>query len=244
MSKRPERSGRETYARAQLICREAREDLVALQRDELSPLRAETVRQHLASCPECREGALDVELAIRSWSVLPELAPPPGLADLAVRRVIETGPGDLVEKWSHELAAGSSSGPSEEQGAGIAAAPPPVEPAPGAQAPVSAAAGPPAGGPPHREVPERKATKVLPAVPPPSGGPPGKVNVLFRSTMNPLVRLAAAAVLLLAVVSFTSEAVGDVVGRAQRRILGPRTSEALADSLGRAAEAVLRKLGL
>jgi hypothetical protein len=60
-----------SYARAQLTCREVREDIVALQREELSALRATSVRQHLSACPECREEALELDLAARSFQRLP-----------------------------------------------------------------------------------------------------------------------------------------------------------------------------
>jgi anti-sigma factor RsiW len=100
-----------SYGRAQLACREAREDLVALHGDELSPLRAESVRAHLASCPECREESLDIDLTMRSFQRLPELEPPAGLVDGAMKRVVSahgwvegaSGAWDLVSGESGEV---------------------------------------------------------------------------------------------------------------------------------------------
>ena len=208
-----ERSPRQSYARAQLVCREVREDLVALQRDELSPIRAESVRQHLASCPECREVALDVELAIRSWSALPELAPPPGLADRAARRAVE--------------AEGAVRLPPEESVAAVAA----EKRLPG-ERPVSA----------DSPESERKATKVLDAVAPPPADAEAerKTSILFRPVRHPVARVAAAAALLVAVLTLSSGTVADAVERAQRRVLGPGFVEAI----HRAADAVLTKLRL
>jgi len=70
-------------------CAEARGNIVALQGDELSPLRAESVRAHLASCPECREAALELEIAARSVAGLPEVVPPGGLLERTMRRILE-----------------------------------------------------------------------------------------------------------------------------------------------------------
>jgi hypothetical protein len=75
--------------RAPLICKEVRGDLVALMRDELSPLRVESVRTHLTVCHECREQALELELGARSYGKLPELQPPVDLITLTLRRVRE-----------------------------------------------------------------------------------------------------------------------------------------------------------
>jgi anti-sigma factor RsiW len=82
------RSSAASYAKAQLVCREVREDLVALHRNELSPLRAESVGAHLVSCPECREESLELDLAMRSFQKLPELETPRGLVDASMKRVI------------------------------------------------------------------------------------------------------------------------------------------------------------
>ena len=76
--------------RSQLLCREAREDLLAFLRDELSPLRAASVRAHLASCQECREESLEIELAARSVLAMPALEPPVDLLSLTIRRVRES----------------------------------------------------------------------------------------------------------------------------------------------------------
>ncbi len=83
-----DRSRASSYAKKQLACREVREDLVPLHRDELSPLRAESVRAHLASCPECREESFEVELTTRSFGKLPEPEPPAGLVDGTMKRVL------------------------------------------------------------------------------------------------------------------------------------------------------------
>ena len=100
-----------SFRRAQLACKDAREELVALHGDELSPLRAESVRAHLASCPECREESLDVELTMRSFQRLPELEPPASLVDCAMKRVVSahgwvegaSGTWDLVSGESGEV---------------------------------------------------------------------------------------------------------------------------------------------
>jgi hypothetical protein len=89
MKQEPDRTNARAEARAELVCREVREDIVALQRDELSPLRAESIRLHLASCAECREEALGLELAVRDYAKLPELVPSPDLVDVTMRRVRE-----------------------------------------------------------------------------------------------------------------------------------------------------------
>jgi anti-sigma factor RsiW len=89
MNQEPDRTNARAEARAELVCREVREDIVALQRDELSPLRAESIRRHLASCAECREEALGLELAVRDYANLPELVPSPDLIDVTMRRVSE-----------------------------------------------------------------------------------------------------------------------------------------------------------
>jgi len=78
-----------------LSCDEARQDIVALQRDELSPLRAESIRLHLASCPECREEALSLELASHDFAELSRLAPPPDLVAITMRRVEGEGMGSM-----------------------------------------------------------------------------------------------------------------------------------------------------
>ena len=86
MNGKPDGTNARSEARAELVCREVREDIVALQRDELSPLRAESIRLHLASCAECREEAMGLELASRDLTKLPELSPPPGLIETTMRR--------------------------------------------------------------------------------------------------------------------------------------------------------------
>ncbi len=211
-----ERSPRQSYARAQMVCREVREDLVALQRDELSPIRAESVRQHLASCPECREVALDIELAVRSWSALPELEPPPGLADRAARRAVEAG--GAVRRPPDGLAAGSAAAAAEKR--------------PAAERPESA----------DSPEPEIKATKVLDVVAPPSADADAehKTSILFRPVRHPLARLGAAAALLIAVLTLTNWTVADALKRAQRRVLGP----GFVETVSRVTDAVLTKLRL
>lgn len=174
-----------SYARAQLVCREVREDLVALQRDELSPLRAESVRSHLASCPECREEALELELAMRSYARLPEPVPPVDLVDLALRRVNEVYGPD------------------------------------GSRRPVRV-----------RARPESRAD---------AGHEPARARrtgALFRPVRSPIVWLAAGAFYLFVALSFAVEDIGDAVGRAQLRLLGPGLSE----KLERVTEAILLKL--
>jgi anti-sigma factor RsiW len=73
--------------RGKLVCKEVAEDLLALMRDELSPLRAESVRSHLTSCHECREAALELEIAGRSFSKLPDIEPPVDLITRTLNRV-------------------------------------------------------------------------------------------------------------------------------------------------------------
>lgn len=225
-----ERSPRQSYARAQLVCREVRQDLVALQRDELSPIRAESVRQHLASCPECREEALDVELAIRSWSALPELEPPPGLADRAMQkaRTADTAPGSPSEGKPAAPAAEKRERPDASAGSSDS---PDVLPGQ-TDGPEPAVSSDDDG--------ERKATKVLQAATPPPADAERRPHVLFRPVRSPIARIGTAAALLIAVLSVTNWTVADALRRAQTRVLGPGFVEAI----GRAADAVLTKLRL
>lgn len=75
-----------------LTCADARASLVALQADELPLIEAEAVRAHLARCDDCREEALEMELAARSVRKLPaaeKLEPPEGLVERTMRRVLE-----------------------------------------------------------------------------------------------------------------------------------------------------------
>ena len=88
---RPDRTNARAEAPAKLTCHEVREDIVAIQRDELSPLRTESIRLHLASCAECREEALSLELAARDYAKLPELIPPTDLVAITMRRVASEG---------------------------------------------------------------------------------------------------------------------------------------------------------
>ncbi|MHC4506190.1 MAG: zf-HC2 domain-containing protein [Planctomycetota bacterium] len=226
MADAQERSARQSYARAQLVCREVREDLVALQRDELSPIRAESVRQHLASCPECREVALDVELAIRSWSALPELEPPVGLAERAARRAVE----------------GEGAGRRPSEGSAAAAEKRPAAERPAAERP--AAERPAAERPEPADSPEAeiKATKVLDVVAPPSadGDAEHKTSVFFRPVRHPLARVGAAAALLVTVLTLANWTVADALKRAQRRVLGP----GFVETVSRVTDAVLTKLRL
>lgn len=220
-----ERSPRQSYARAQLVCREVREDLVALQRDELSPIRAESVRQHLASCPECREVALDVELAIRSWSALPELEPPTGLAQHAARRAVEA-----------DGTGGAARRPSEGSAAAAAEKRPATE-RPATERPVAERP-----EPVDSPEPEIKATKVLDVVAPPSADADAehKTSVLFRPVRHPLARVGAAAALLVAVLTLANWTVADALKRAQRHVLGP----GFVETVSRVTDAVLTKLRL
>ena len=93
--KGPDGADAREQAPAKLSCGEARRDIVALQRDELSPLRAESIGLHLASCPECREESLSLELASHDFAELPKLAPPPGLLADAMRRIAREGMGSM-----------------------------------------------------------------------------------------------------------------------------------------------------
>jgi anti-sigma factor RsiW len=227
-----ERSPRQSYARAQLVCREVRQDLVALQRDELSPIRAESVRQHLASCPECREVALDVELAIRSWSALPELAPPPDLADRTVQRATKAdgAPGLISEGQPAALAAEKRE---------RSEAPPDSSESPAVMPGLADSREPAISS---HDAGERKATKVLPAVVPPPADAEAepKTNILFRPVRSPIARIGTAAALLIAVLTLTNWTVADALKRAHTRVLGPGFVEAIAQ----AADAVLTKLRL
>jgi len=89
----PDGADAREQAAEKLSCGEARQDIVALQRDELSPLRAESIRVHLASCPECREEALSLELASHDFAELPRLAPPPDLIANTMHRVARESAG-------------------------------------------------------------------------------------------------------------------------------------------------------
>jgi hypothetical protein len=71
-------------------------DIVALHREELSPLRAESVRSHLASCSECREESLELALASRTYRKLPELEPPVDLITRTLRRISEAASGPVI----------------------------------------------------------------------------------------------------------------------------------------------------
>ena len=208
MKEVPERSRAASYARAQLKCREVREDLVALQRDELSPLRMESVRHHLVSCPECREEGLELELAVRNYARIPELMPPPDLVDRAMRRVCEA---------CGEALAREDEGP-----------PRPAE-ADEAEHAVSACL--------SADQVDRAGVRHSGRQ---SVGAERRPGVLFRPVLNPLIRVAVAAVLLVAVVSLRNERLVDVVNRAQRRILGPKVSAAVE----RATDAFFSKLRL
>lgn len=74
-----------------LSCESATEELVALSRGELSPLKTEQVRSHLEGCPECREEALELELAVRSWSSFEELPLPAGLEEKTSQMLEDAG---------------------------------------------------------------------------------------------------------------------------------------------------------
>jgi anti-sigma factor RsiW len=108
-------------------CREAREELVALHRDELSPLRAESIRSHLASCPACREDSFELDLAMRAFSKMPEIAPPRGLVDRAMRHLAEAH-GWVEDESGVSWPAGSPAPQdvrAEGEGAGAGWGPPP-----------------------------------------------------------------------------------------------------------------------
>jgi hypothetical protein len=128
MNGKPDGTNARAEARAELVCREVREDIVALQRDELSPLRAESIRRHLASCAECREEALGLELASRDLTKLPELAPPAGLIEATMRRVASEGGGEWLK---HEADAKPGAGlAASERPCPAASSPRPADPAP------------------------------------------------------------------------------------------------------------------
>lgn len=78
-------------ASKKISCEDAALDLVALARGELPPLHAEEVRQHLESCPECREEALELELSMRSWSSLEDLPMPSSLQKKATQTLRDAG---------------------------------------------------------------------------------------------------------------------------------------------------------
>lgn len=184
MYESPRRKGSDS-ARTYLGCQEAREDIVALLRDELSPIRAEAVRAHLASCPDCREESLEIELAIRSYAKLPEVTPPIHLVNITLRRLNETYEPDCTRKPPRVRARKESSPESQRLPA------------------------------------EQKQ--------------PG---ILHRPVKHPFVWLAAAAFYLFVALSFALEELGDAVGRAQLKLLGPKLSE----KLGQMTEQILLKM--
>ncbi len=116
MDSGPDHSNASSREKKQLACQEVREDLVALHRDELSPLRAESVRAHLESCPECREESFEVELTTRSFQRLPELEPPAGLVDGAMKRVLAAHGWVERSSGAWEILPDESMGTSEETG--------------------------------------------------------------------------------------------------------------------------------
>jgi len=93
--KGPDGANAPEQGRAKLSCDEVRENIVALQRDELSPVTAESIGLHLASCPECREEALSLELASHDYAELPRLPPPPDLVASTMRRIAREGMGSM-----------------------------------------------------------------------------------------------------------------------------------------------------
>lgn len=78
-------------ATKKLPCTDVMQDIVALSRGELAPLRAEQVRSHLESCPECREEALELELSMRSWSSLEDLPMPKSLQEKTTQTLRNAG---------------------------------------------------------------------------------------------------------------------------------------------------------
>ena len=226
MSENPERTNAQSEARAELVCREVREDIVALQRDEVSPLRAESVRLHLASCAECREEALALELAIRDYAKLPRLAPPPDLVDITMGRVL------------HLHGEGEKSGASEKRGvaearASLASRSRKVV----LTAEVTEDTGNdvPEGDDVLRELRGENARVALAAAP-----VDGRAGVLHRPVDNPFVRVAVAALLLIAVMILGNVKVADAAGRVERGLLGAQLSDAVEE----ARDAFLRKLRL
>ncbi len=120
MKSASDRSSGASNGRARIACREVSDDLVAFHRDELSPLRAESVRAHLASCADCREESLEWELTMRSFQRLSEPRPPAGLVDRTMKRVV------AAHGWvEHPSGAGEFVSDGAEPGAGVAEAPPP-----------------------------------------------------------------------------------------------------------------------
>jgi len=122
MSGKPEKTNAQNEARAELVCSEVRNEIVALQRDELSPLRAESVKLHLSSCPECREEALSLDLAVRDYGKLPAFVPPPDLVEATMRRVASAPAGaGLADHGGIErprpVASKAHAGPSSAQAA-------------------------------------------------------------------------------------------------------------------------------
>jgi hypothetical protein len=257
-----EKDGAASYPRSQLVCREVRGELVALLREELSPLRAESVRQHLAACPECREEQLEMALAARSIEKLLRLPAPEGLAERAMRRIVEAA-GWKGAPAEGELPRGQ---PVHPEGTGTVVLGPderPLVARPRACAAEAAATSPrrrqegpgepPAGAPAEEERSREGAAFSGPGAEPHGDGAggaddgtrettvlPRPVGVLRRPIRSAFARAAVAAALLAVVLLFSSERVAEAFGLAQRRVLGPDIS----DAIERAVDAVLTSFRL
>jgi len=81
-----------THSRVDLLCREVVPDIVAFHRGELAPLRAESIRAHLAVCVECRERAFELQIAERTMAKVPDVDPPVDLINRTMKRITAAQP--------------------------------------------------------------------------------------------------------------------------------------------------------
>ncbi len=198
-----------------LTCNEVRDNLVALQGDEVPLLKAEALRSHLARCDECREEALLLDLAVRSVTKLAAeenaVEAPAGLLERAMKHVLR------AHGWSEDTGRVG-----EMMRAGELPSLEPVQSllSPNDRDTVSS------GGPSAIVIEKEEAggTRIL-----------RKINVFFRPVRHPLVRLVAAAFFLFAAFTFAFPDIAEAVGSAQMKVMGRRLSEAIV----RAADVVL-----
>ncbi len=80
-------------------CHDIQEKLSVYIDGMLDPSEASRVKQHIASCAECRMEYDDLRAAVEMIRELPEVAPPPGFRESLVQRVrAQGGPSSVLEK--------------------------------------------------------------------------------------------------------------------------------------------------